>query len=325
MHFQHRGQAKHGQAHLACRDDHELSSVDVRQAYLYADVGEELHMRMPTMLPRHDEHGNALLVRLDKSLYGLRQAAKKWNKLLVSFLCTWGFKQSTIGTCMFVYTGPDNEIVRLTIWIDDLVISSSNKQVGARFAKDLAATFEIGDTGDLEWVLGAYLHHTRDQGLAFKPTADKTALMLYSDADWSTKFSTSGCICYSHGCAIHWHTRFQRSVSHSTAEAEYIAASMAAREAVFLRELLVDLHVQLPGPTTMYLDSKSAIDMAFDPVSFKKTKHILRDAEYLRDLVTREVFSPVHVSSAKQRADIFNKQLPRMPYLVLRENTTASV
>ena len=42
--------------------------------------------------------------------------------------------------------------------------------------------------------------------------------------------------------------------------------------------------------------------------------------------VTREVFTPaVHVSSAEQRADIFTKQLPRMPYLVLREHITASV
>ena len=45
----------------------------------------------------------------------------------------------------------------------------------------------------------------------------------------------------------------------------------------------------------MYLDSKSAIDMAFDPVAFKKTKHILRDAESLRDLVMREVYKPSHV------------------------------
>ena len=100
---------------------------------------------------------------------------------------------------------------------------------------------------------------------------------------------------------------------------------MAAREAVFLRELLVDLHVQITGPTPMYLDSKSAIDMAFDPVAFKKTKHILRDAEYLRDMVAREVYVPIHVTSAEQRADVFTKQLPRMPFLALREHLTTDV
>ena len=67
----------------------------------------------------------------------------------------------------------------------------------------------------------------------------------------------------------------------------------------------------------MRLDSKSAIDMAFDPVAFKKTKHVLRDAEYLRDLVAKEVYAPEHVSSAEQLADIFTKALPRPVFATL--------
>ena len=137
-------------------------------------------------------------------------------------------------------------------------------------------------------------------------------------ADWSTRFSTSGGVIYFHGCPVHWHTRLQRSVSHSTAEAEYIAASMAARECAFIRELLVDLERLSPGPTPMLLDSKSAIDMAFDPVAFKKTKHILRDAEYLRDVVAREQFRPTHVPTEEQVADIFTKALPRPTFMHLR-------
>ena len=42
-------------------------------------------------------------------------------------------------------------------------------------------------------------------------------------------------------------------------------------------------------------DSKSAVGMAFDPVAFKKTKHILRAAEFLRDLVNRGVISVEHL------------------------------
>ena len=66
------------------------------------------------------------------------------------------------------------------------------------------------------------------------------------------------------------------------------------------------------------LDSRSAIDMAFDPVAFKKTKHILRDAEYLRDLVAREVVVPRYVPSAEQIADAFTKPLPRQVFQALR-------
>ena len=47
--------------------------------------------------------------------------------------------------------------------------------------------------------------------------------------------------------------------------------------------------------------------MAFDPVAFKKTKHILRAAEFLRDLVTREVVSVEHISGVVMLADIPTK------------------
>ena len=68
----------------------------------------------------------------------------------------------------------------------------------------------------------------------------------------------------------------------------------------------------------MFLDSKSAIDMSFDPVAFKKTKHILRDANFLRDTVARELFKPEHVSSSEERADIMTKAVPRPIFLHLR-------
>ena len=93
---------------------------------------------------------------------------------------------------------------------------------------------------------------------------------------------------------------------------------MACREACFIRELLVDLGHPPRPCTPLLLDSKSAIDMAFDPVAFKKTKHILRDAEYLRDLVARDVFKPAHVPSAEQLADIFTKALLRQSFAALR-------
>ena len=63
---------------------------------------------------------------------------------------------------------------------------------------------------------------------------------------------------------------------------------MAARDVMFIRDLMTDLGIVL---TTCRIqsDSKSAVDMSLDPVAFKRTKHILRAAEFLRDLVAREV------------------------------------
>lgn len=120
-----------------------------------------------------------------------------------------------------------------------------------------------------------------------------------------------------YGCPVSWYSRLQRSVSHSSSEAEYIGASMAAREGLFLREVAADVVARIQTPTPLFIDNKSAIDMAFDPVAFKKTKHILRDAFFLRDQVARQVFLPQHVKSEDQLADIFTKPLPRALFTTL--------
>ena len=82
--------------------------------------------------------------------------------------------------------------------------------------------------------------------------------------------------------------------------AEYFGAMMAARDLVFARDLLVELAIPLEGPSVMWSDSKSAVDMSRDPVAFKMTKHILRAAEFLRDLVARLVVEVRHQPSHRE-------------------------
>merc|ERR1712087_500744 len=88
-------------------------------------------------------------------------------------------------------------------------------------------------------------------------------------------------------------------------------AMLAAKEVIFIRELLIDLGFSIHGASVINCDSKSAVGMAFDPVAFKKTKHILRAAEFLRDLVTRGVVSVEHISGVVMLADILTKATSR--------------
>ena len=127
---------------------------------------------------------------------------------------------------------------------------------------------------------------------------------VYVDSNWATKLSCSGAFFFLHGCPFHWFSKMQKSVTLSSAEAEYFGATLAARDVCFVRELLTDLEISPDGPTVMWSDSKSAIDMSLDPVAFKKTKHILRAAEYLRDLVFKGVVTLSHLSGVLMVADI---------------------
>ena len=83
-----------------------------------------------------------------------------------------------------------------------------------------------------------YLRDTADAGLFYAPGA--ASFEIYSDANWAERQSTAGALFYFNGCLVAWYSRLQRSACHSTAEAEYVGASMAAREGIFYRETLVE-------------------------------------------------------------------------------------
>ena len=163
-----------------------------------------------------------------------------------------------------------------------------------------------------------YLQTTSMLGLKYVIDNPPSNMKVYADASWCTQFSTSGALYYMHGCLFGWYSRVQHCICHSTAEAEYISASSAAREGIFHREVSFDLDASSLKPTPLLLDSKSAIDMCFDPIAFRKTKHILRDAHFLRDAVTREIFAPAHVTSEEELADVMSKAVTRGIFLKLR-------
>jgi hypothetical protein len=103
-----------------------------------------------------------------------------------------------------------------------------------------------------------YLQGTIGYGLRYATNVD-LSLEGYVDVDWAgsavDRKSTS-CSCFTLGLAmVSWCNRKQSSVALSTTEAEYIALSVAVREAVWLRKLLTDFFDHEMDPTTIHCDN----------------------------------------------------------------------
>ena len=136
-----------------------LTSLDVRQAYLHAKLDRPLYMRVPPGLPRVDAQGERLVCKLEKSLYGLRQAAREWNKLFVGFLIKWGFTQSTADTCLFFLEDQSVIVMILVIWVDDIICADAEPAIRDRFVADLGRAFPVEEKAELQWVLGIRVEH----------------------------------------------------------------------------------------------------------------------------------------------------------------------
>ena len=103
-----------------------------------------------------------------------------------------------------------------------------------------------------------YLKGTLDLALHYEATGKQ--LLGYSDADWANdldnQHSTTGNVFIMSGGAVSWLSQKQSTVALSTAESEYIALGSATQEAIWLRQLLVDMKVDVSSSLEILEDNQ---------------------------------------------------------------------
>jgi hypothetical protein len=103
------------------------------------------------------------------------------------------------------------------------------------------------------------------------------------------------------------------------------AAMLAAREGMFFRDLLATLGLNPGTCTTILTDSKTVLDLTVDPVAFKKTKHIMRACEFVRDLCARMFFVFRYVPGEANFADIMTKPVARSVFVTITRKMDAFI
>ena len=137
----------------------------------------------------------------------------------------------------------------------------------------------------------------------------------YTDSDFQSdresRKSTSGYVFTLGVGAISWRSVKQYSIANSTMEAEYIAASKATKEVVWLKNFLLNLGVvpSAQSAITLYYDNSGAVANAKEPRSHKRGKHIERKYHLIREIVSRGDTVVSQIASEDNLADSFTKGL----------------
>ncbi|KAL4022729.1 hypothetical protein IC575_016474 [Cucumis melo] len=166
-----------------------------------------------------------------------------------------------------------------------------------------------------------YIKGTLGHGLQF---SSQSSLVLsgYSDADWAgdptDRRSTIDYCFYLGDSLISWRSKKQSVVSRSSTESEYRALADTTAELLWLRWLLADMGVPQQGPTLLYCDNRSAIQIAHNDVFHERTKHIENDCHFIRHHLLSNTLLLQPVSTTEQPADIFTKALPSTRFNQLR-------
>ncbi|GKV35120.1 hypothetical protein SLEP1_g43434 [Rubroshorea leprosula] len=167
-----------------------------------------------------------------------------------------------------------------------------------------------------------YVKGTTNFGVLYKRSTN-VKLIGFTDSDWAGSEedmkSTSG-QCFSIGSGvISWSSKKQDSVAKSTAEAEYIAASLAADQAVWFKKLMNDLKQPQMHPTELFCDNLSAVAIVKNPILHGRTKHIKIKYHSIREMVNEGEVQVLHCDSDDQIADIFTKGLHKFRFETLRD------
>jgi len=107
---------------LASASDWFIHQLDVDNAFLHRDLHEDIYMKPPPGLSLPQPN---LVCKLNKSLYGLKQASRNWNKKLTSELLLLGYTQSSTDHSLFVKKSA-SDITALLVYVDDVVLTGNS-------------------------------------------------------------------------------------------------------------------------------------------------------------------------------------------------------
>lgn len=131
----------------AVHNELEIFQFDVKTAFLYGDVKEDIYMKPPEGL---DVPPN-LVCKLNRSLYGLKQAPRCWNQKFDNLLKKFGFINSYADRCVYLGNVNNNKIY-LLLYVDDGLLMSSSKESLQKVICELKDNFEIKQTDPKNFV-----------------------------------------------------------------------------------------------------------------------------------------------------------------------------
>ena len=138
-----------------------IDQMDVVSAYLHGSLDEDLYMAQPEGFV--DPHHPDFVCKLQKGLYGLKQAGRQWYKTIDSFLIYIGFQSPAVDNC--VYVKPARHHIILILYVDDIIIITYTQDEANWIKSKLSRKFQMKDLGQIHHFLGVLVNYDRSEGI----------------------------------------------------------------------------------------------------------------------------------------------------------------
>lgn len=143
--------------------DLELEQMDVKTAFLHGNLEEDLYMEQPEGYV--DKHKPDHVCLLKKSLYGLKQSPRQWNRRFDEFMSIQGYSRSDSDACVYTKETSNGSLVYLLLYVDDMLLAAQDMKDIRRLKDQLESSFEMKDLGPARRILGMDIFRDREKGI----------------------------------------------------------------------------------------------------------------------------------------------------------------
>ncbi|KAL0433712.1 UNVERIFIED_CONTAM: Retrovirus-related Pol polyprotein from transposon TNT 1-94 [Sesamum latifolium] len=276
---------------IAAWYDYEIWQMDMKTAFLNGFVEEEIYMDQPEGFTTVGEEQK--ICRLQRSIYGLKQASRNWNTRFDEVIRGYDFIKNDYDPCIYKKIN-GSSVAYIVLYVDNILLIGNDAKMLGDIKAWLSTQFSMKDMGEASYILGikiysdrsrrmlgltqssyiekvhqarCRLHFERNEqyqacaGVAhwgavksilkyLKRTKDmfliygggELILEGYSDASFQSDNddakSQLNFVFKLNGGVVAWKSSKQDTIADSTTEAEYIAASEAAKEAVWMKNYI---------------------------------------------------------------------------------------
>ncbi|GKC22314.1 retrotransposon protein, putative, ty1-copia subclass [Tanacetum coccineum] len=143
---------------IAAFYDYEIWQMDVKTAFLNGHLSEDVYMVQPEGFvdPKHPNK----VCKLQRSIYGLKQASRSWNKRFDEEIKKIGFTQNPNEPCVYLKAS-GSSVAFLILYVDDILLMGNNVTMLQEVKSWLCKCFSMKDLGEAAYILGIKIIHDR--------------------------------------------------------------------------------------------------------------------------------------------------------------------
>ena len=146
---------------LSSRHRMNIHNIDIKTAFLYGNIDADITCKVPEGLFEFDDQISKEemssfrhpVLKMDRAVYGLKQAGFVWFRTYTEALKSWGFRQCHSDPCIFIKEIDGRKII-VGVYVDDTIICHESKADLEWFLGQVGKHFDFHNEGELKWALG---------------------------------------------------------------------------------------------------------------------------------------------------------------------------